>query len=407
MPNIVFVAPYYVEATLRFAQAVAETEDVRLGLVSQEPLERLPDRLRSQVAQHWQVDNALDVVHLTGAVEAIASRLGPIDRLLGVLEQLQVPLAETRRRLDIKGMEVETARNFRDKARMKTLLREAGIPCARHRLAETPQEVLRFAEEVGYPLVLKPPAGAGARSTYRVDGPEALQQAVELTGPRTEEPVLVEEFVSGREHSFETISIDGQPVWHSLSRYLPSPLEVLRKPWIQWCILLPRQIGEPRYDEVRQIAFKTLQTLGMATGLTHLEWFQRVDGSVAVSEVAARPPGAQLMSLTSYAHDFNFTRAWACLMVHHEFEPPARRYVAGGAFLRGQGSGRRVVAVHGLEQAQRELGSLVLEAKLPRPGQPASDSYEGEGYVLMRHSDTDVVERGLMRLVSLVRVELG
>ena len=198
MPNIVFVAPYYVEATLRFAQAVAETEDVRLGLVSQEPLERLPDRLRSQVAQHWQVDDALDVVQLTGAVEAIASRLGPIDRLLGVLEQLQVPLAETRRRLDIKGMEVETARNFRDKARMKTLLREAGIPCARHRLAETPQEVLRFAEEVGYPLVLKPPAGAGARSTYRVDGPEALQQAAELTGPRTEERVLVEEFVSGR-----------------------------------------------------------------------------------------------------------------------------------------------------------------------------------------------------------------
>jgi len=125
-----------------------------------------------------------------------------------------------------------------------------------------------------------------------------------------------------------------------------------------------------------------------------------------VSEVGARPPGAQIVSLMSYAHDLDFYRAWARLVVFEEFTPPERRYAAGAAYLRGQGTGH-VRAVHGLERAQRELGPLVVEARLPRPGQQAASSYEGEGYVLFRHPETSVVERALKRVVELVQVELG
>jgi hypothetical protein len=66
-----------------------------------------------------------------------------------------------------------------------------------------------------------------------------------------------------------------------------------------------------------------------------------------------------------------------------------------------------VKAVHGLERAQKELGALVVEAKLPREGQSPSGSYEGEGYVILRHPETRVVAEGLQRLVAIVRVELG
>ena len=62
---------------------------------------------------------------------------------------------------------------------------------------------------------------------------------------------------------------------------------------------------------------------------------------------------------------------------------------------------------HGLERAQRELGPIVAEARLPAPGQTSGEGYEGEGFVVLRHPDTGVVERGLERLVQLVRVELG
>jgi len=164
-------------------------------------------------------------------------------------------------------------------------------------------------------------------------------------------------------------------------------------------------VDDPRYDDVRRVASLALDTLGMDTGLSHTEWFRRPDGSVAISEIAARPPGAQFTSLISWAHDVDFYRVWARLVVLESFDPPERRFAAGTAFLRGQGRGE-VRAIRGLSQAQRELGPLVVEARLPRPGQPASGGYEGDGYVILRHPETEVVADGLRRLVSMIRVEL-
>jgi hypothetical protein len=99
--------------------------------------------------------------------------------------------------------------------------------------------------------------------------------------------------------------------------------------------------------------------------------------------------------------------AWGRAVVLDEFTPPERRYAAGAAYLRAQGQGRTIRAVHGVEQAQREVGELVVEARLPQVGAEPTGGYEGDGYVILRHASTEVVERALRRLVTLVRVELG
>jgi hypothetical protein len=78
----------------------------------------------------------------------------------------------------------------------------------------------------------------------------------------------------------------------------------------------------------------------------------------------------------------------------------------GCAYLRGQGTGR-VREVHGLEQIARELGPLVVEARLPHSGQAPSGSYEGEGYIIVRHAETAVVEDALSKLITRIRVELA
>lgn len=406
MPFVIFVAPWYTENALRNIQAIASLPDVRLGIVSQEPWERLPSALGGRIVGHWRIDDCLDAGQLVSAAQALSHRHGGIHRFFGSVEQIQIPLAESRERLRVPGMSVHAARNFRDKARMKTVLRAAGIPCARHRLVTNEAEAWAFAGETGYPLIVKPPAGAAAQGTFRVDGPEALRHALSSAHPEPDRAVLLEEFLSGDEHSFETISIRGRAVWHSLTRYYPTPLEVQQTPWMQWRLVLPREIDDPRYDDIRHAAFTTLDVLGMDTGLTHLEWFRRPDGSLAISEVAARPPGAQIPTVISRAHDVDFLQVWARVMVYEEFEPLQRRYAAGIAYLRGQGQGR-VKAIHGLEQADREVGHLVVDVKLPTVGQESSGSYEGEGYVIVRHPQTEVVEQAVLRLVTLIRVELG
>jgi len=405
MPVVLFAAPILSENAARMIAAIAGLPDVRTGVISQAPLEDLPPPVRSQIS-HWRVVDVLDPAQLQEAVRQLEARLGSVDRLVAAYEQLQVPLAEVREQRGIAGLPADAARNFRDKARMKSLLRDAGLPCARHRLAASVEDAVGFARELGLPLVVKPPAGAGAQATTKVDDVNALRGAVESASPSSDRPVLLEEYMTGHEHSFETVSIGGRAVWHSLTHYYPSPLEVLRNPWIQWCLMLPREVEEPQYDDIRSAAFRALQVLGMGTGLTHMEWFRRPDGTIAISEVAARPPGAQIMTVISRAHDFDAVAAWARLMVFDEFSAPPRRYAVGAAYLRGQGNGR-VKSIHGLDQVERELGSLVVDFKLPTAGQTPTGSYEGEGFIILRHPETAVVQRALHRLVSLVRVELS
>lgn len=416
--HAIFVAPFFLETTLRFVAGAASLPGVRLSLISQDPAERLPPRLRASLAGHWRVDDALDADHLVHAAKGLGEQLGPPARMIGALEQLQVPLAQARAALGIDGLSPQAANNFRDKSQMKDVLAAAGVPCARHILAEAAAEAIAFAERVGFPLVAKPPAGAGGKRTFRINSALELKAMLQRHPPNRLDPTLLEEFVTGEEHSFDAVMIRGRPLWYSISRYMPSPLEVLENPWIQWCVFLPRDVSGDGYSGIREAGFKTLQVLGMKTGLAHLEWFRLKHGRIAISEVGARPPGAQFTSLLSWAHDVDFYRAWPRLMIFDDFDPPPRRYAAGAAYFRGQsrglGSGRgpdrspgQVNAIHGLDEVQKRYGHLVVEARLPRAGQAPSDSYEGDGFVIFRHPDSDVVEDALKNTVRLVQVELA
>ncbi|HEY7698793.1 MAG TPA: hypothetical protein VIE88_10285, partial [Vicinamibacteria bacterium] len=232
-------------------------------------------------------------------------------------------------------------------------------------------------------------------------------ECVSAMTPSAAQPVLAEEFMTGEEHSFDSVVLGGKIVWYSVNDYYPSPIEVLRHPWIQWCVVSPREVDSPKYHAIREAAGPALAALGLENGLSHMEWFLRPDGRIAISEVGARPPGAQFATLISYAHDFDLYREWAKLMVFDRFDPPPRRFAVGAAYLRGQGTGNRVKSIHGLGEAQKEVGDLVVEAKLPEAGQSPSGTYEGEGYVILRHPETEVVKRALKRLVERIYVELA
>ncbi|MDX1646433.1 MAG: ATP-grasp domain-containing protein [Longimicrobiales bacterium] len=406
MRSVVFVAPFLAETTVRFVSAVSRVEDARTTLVSQDPPAKLPDAVRGRLHRTVRVPDALDPDALAETVRTVGSVTGgSVDRLLGTLEELQVPLGHVRDRLGIEGMGADVAENFRDKSRMKGLLRAHGLPCARHVLADDPEKATAFVQAVGYPVIVKPQAGSGSRGTHRLSGDEDLATALRSMPPTPRRPLMLEEFVQGEEHSFDSVALGGRIVWSSINDYLPPALEVLREPWIQWSVLLPREVDDPRYDAVKQVAGDALRALGMQTGMSHMEWFRRPDGSVAISEVGARPPGARFVHLISWAHDFDLFRAWADLMVHHRFEPRPRPYAAGAAYLRGQGRGR-VARIRGLREVLSELGPMVVESRMPEIGQVPSGTYEGEGYVIVRHPETAMVRQALDRIVSTVRVDL-
>ena len=400
--SVVFVAPYAMAATVRFVRAVAAVPGARVVVISSDPVEKFGD---APIAGHWHLADCLDVDALTNAVAEVGDRSGGVDRLLGILENLQVQLGEVRRRLGIPGIGPEIADNFRDKARMKAVFDAAGVPCARSRPVTSGPDAIAFAAEVGYPFVAKPLAGAGARNTFRVDGDGRLVEWLATAPPSDAQPMLLEEFMTGQEHSFDSVVIGGEMVWHSISRYLPSPLDVLEHPWIQWCVLLPRRIDDA--GDIATTAGRALHALGLRDGLSHMEWFRRPDGSIAISEVGARPPGSQFMTLMSYAHDTDLYAAWARLVVDGAFDPPRRSYACGGAYLRAQGTGRTIVAIEGLDKVSEETRSRIVEVSLPLARAAPTGTYDGDGYIVVRDDDTGPVEAALNEIISTVRVEVA
>lgn len=404
MHSLVFVAPLFREGSNRFLQAFASLYDLRLGVISMEPAAAIPDHLKDRIHSHYQVRDISNVDELMAATRHLAGTMGGVDRLLTHLEELQIPVSDTRERLGLPGMHGEVARNFRDKDRMKAVLRAHDVPVAKSRLITSQSEAKTFADAVGFPIIVKPRAGLGARSTFRIKTQADLDALLQKSPPSPHDPYQAEEFVEGWESTCETVTIDGQHVWRSGTHYLPGPLEVLENPWMQYCVLLPRDTGEQHFRSFDAVNGAALTALGMNTGLSHMEWFRRKDGSVLVNEVGARPPGANIMPLMSHAHQTDMWRVWAELMAFSRFTPPTRVLAAGTAFFRGQGQGK-VVAVKGLAEAQAEVGQYVVDRKLPVVGQPRSKSYEGEGWAVVAHPDTRVVMQALKRLVELVRIE--
>jgi phosphoribosylaminoimidazole carboxylase (NCAIR synthetase) len=415
MPHVVFIAPRFLENTNRYVKGFAALQDVTLSIVSEDPEELIPAALRPRIAGHYRVKHSFDGDALTDAVRAITRGVGKVDRLAGALEQLQLPMAKVRDALDIEGIRGNVAQNFRDKDRMKEVLRAHGVPVARSGLALSPAALRRFIDQVGLPIIIKPQAGLGARATYRITAPEDLV-ALERKGvvPSPERPLQVEEFVRAREHTCETVTVRGEAVWRSGTRYYPTPLEVLETPWKQYCVLLPREEDDPdftRFHSVNGAALAALfgssATTAAGTALTHMEWFLRDDGTSLVNEVGARPPGVQIMPLMSIAHETDFWDEWTGLIAHDRFVPRPRKWAAGAAFFRGQGGGDRIVSVDGIEAAVEEVGDALVEFRTPKVGQARADGYEGEGWATVRHATTDGVERALLTMIQRVQIRHG
>ena len=317
-----FVAPYLLEATSRFVLSAARLPDVRLAVITTSPSDQLSPELKEALVGHWQVADALDPQQIVDAVRGLSGQIGQVERLIGALEQLQVPLAQARDVLGIEGMSERVATNVRDKSQMKTVLAAAGVPCARHQLIHRTEQAVAFRDLVGYPMVAKPPDGAGAKATFRLDNDADFDSWLVAARHDPGEVWLLEEFLVGREHTFDSVTLGGETIWASISDYEPPPLEVLRTPWVQWTVLLPRDVSGPEYAGIRSAGPAALRALGVTDAFSHMEWFERPDGSVAISEVGARPPGAQLASMIGFSHDVDFYAAWAELVIKGSFAIP-------------------------------------------------------------------------------------
>jgi formate-dependent phosphoribosylglycinamide formyltransferase (GAR transformylase) len=310
--------------------------------------------------------------------------------------------AQVREICTIPGTSVRTAWLCRDKPSMKQALREAGVPTAASAAADSAAEVHAFAEQVGFPLILKPRSGAGAADTTRVDSAGELDHALGVFGGQGVESIAVEEFIEGHEGFYDTIAVGGQVAMDFASHYYPNVLEAMRTRWISPQFVSTNRIDTaPEYAELRDMGRRVISALGIGTSATHMEWFFGPKG-LKFSEIGCRPPGVGAWDLYSAGNDIDVYREWANAIVHGGTgAAPSRHYASGIVALRPDQDGQ-VTGYSGAGELNQQYGEWVIDAYLPSPGtatQGVEAGYMANAYVRMRHPDYDVL-RGMLDAVG-------
>jgi formate-dependent phosphoribosylglycinamide formyltransferase (GAR transformylase) len=356
---------------------------------------------------HYQrVGNVTNVAELAGAVRWVQSRMW-VDRLEASVEAHTMAAAEARELCTIPGTSVRTAYLCRDKPSMKQTLREAGVPTAQSIAASSAAEVHAFADQVGYPLIVKPRAAAGASGTVRVDSDTELDRALASMGAAGTQSVAVEEFVEGHEGFYDTICIDGAPVYDFASHYYPNVLEAMRTRWISPQFIATNRVDSaPDYAEVRAMGRRVTDAFGIGTSATHMEWFYGPRG-LRFSEIGCRPPGVRAWDLYAAANDIDIYREWANAIVHGRVaQPLSRRRAAGIVALRPDRDGT-ITHYDGVASIQHRYGDYILDAHLPgegTPTQPVDAGYMANAWVRMVHPDYDALRQMLDAVGETVHV---
>ena len=402
--NIIFVEPSFPYNQREFVRGLHAAGANVIG-VGERPASHLSDELKSWMSDYVQVRSVVHEPSLLAAVKAVQAEVW-VDRLEATIEAHIMAAAAVREETGIPGTSVQTAFLCRDKPAMKEVLRSAGIPCAQSTRAKTPQDARDFAVATGYPLIIKPPAGAGASGTYRVRDSEALERVIQESGLADGQAVAVEEFIEGHEGFIDTVTINGEVGHEFITHYYPNVLEAMRQRWISPQMVATNRIDEPGYAEVRELTRKVIEVLEIGTSATHMEWFFGPKG-LKFSEIGCRPPGVGQWDVYNAANDFDLYFEWACAIVQGKtHRPPSRRFAAGMIALRPECDGN-ISGYSGVDEIGNRFGDCIVAAHLPEigtPTQPVEAGYMANAWMRVRHPDYDELRRILNTIGETVKV---
>jgi phosphoribosylaminoimidazole carboxylase (NCAIR synthetase) len=406
--NVIFVDPAFPANQRQFVRGLVEVGATVIG-VGDRPQEWLDDELRGWLQHYHQISSVTDSEALRAAVEWIQSKVW-VDRLEATVESHILPVAQVREACHIPGTSVRTAWLCRDKPSMKEALRSAGVPTAASTAADQPSEVWDFARVVGYPLILKPRAGAGAAGTIRVDSDGDLSAALDVYAADGASSIAVEEFVEGHEGFYDTLSVDGAPAHEFVCHYYPNVLEAMRTRWISPQFVSTNRVDSaPEYGELKELGRRVNEVLGIGTSATHMEWFYGPKG-LRFSEIGCRPSGVGAWDLYAAGNEMDIYREWAHAVVHGSTSArPSRAYAAGMIALRPESDGV-ITGYSGLDELEARYGGWVLDAHLPPAGtgtQPIEAGFMANAWVRMRHPDYDTLRAMLDDVGETVRVHAG
>ncbi|HJZ71521.1 MAG TPA: ATP-grasp domain-containing protein [Vicinamibacterales bacterium] len=163
------------------------------------------------VADEAVVANTYDVDGTIAAATKYHRTKRPIDGVMCMAADVPMTVAGVAAALDLPGIPIESARLAADKLAMKEAFRRANVPIPWFQAIESLQALIEVVRDRGFPLVLKPIDGRGARGVLRLTEATDLAWAFSHASSQSRRGgVMVEEYLAGPQISTEGLLVSGE-----------------------------------------------------------------------------------------------------------------------------------------------------------------------------------------------------
>lgn len=212
-------------------------------------------------------------------------------RLLGVVVALggQTPLKLARPLQDLGvkllGDGLEAIERTEDRELFQQLIQELGLRQPQGALARNLEQARRYAQEIGYPVLLRPSYVLGGRAMALIPDQESLEKyAVSALEVSEQKPLLLDKFLEN------AVEYDVDCLGDGTDTHIAGILQHIEEAGIHSgdsaCVIPPHQSPDGALDQIRQ-AVKKLGAKLQLTGLMNVQ-FALQEGEVYVIEVNPR-----------------------------------------------------------------------------------------------------------------------
>jgi carbamoyl-phosphate synthase large subunit len=243
-----------------------------------------------------------------------AERLaGPV---AGVVVQLggQTPLGLARRLKDagvpIVGTSPESIDLAEDRGAFGKVLADAGLPAPKHGTATSFAEAKRVADEIGYPVMVRPSYVLGGRGMEIVYNEDMLAGYIQRNAEVSADyPVLIDRFLD------DAIEIDVDAIYDGTDLYLGGIMEHIEEAGIHSgdsaCALPAVTLGHEDFERIRH----STEGIARGTGVRGLLNVQYALASGVLYVLEANPRASRTVPFVSKATDVPLAKAAARVML--------------------------------------------------------------------------------------------
>lgn len=320
MKNFVFISPHFPNTYYRFCQALKKNGFRVLG-IGDSPYHELSQELKDTLTEYYLCSDMDNFSNEVRAVQYFQDKYGHIDYLESNNEYWLEKDAQLREMFGITtGIQGRDIDVYQHKSMMKERYKQAGCPCSKFILVEDFEQVKKFAEEVGYPVFIKPDVGVGAAGDFKIKSEADLVRFFDEKYPNV--TYICEQFITGNIVSFDGVANSKSEVIFATSNFFPPSIaDVVQEHRDVFYYTLPKVP-----DDLLEIGKKVIKAFKVQNRFFHLEFFRLTEdipgvgkkGEIAALETNMRPAGGYTPDLINFANSVDCYQIWADCMAYDE-----------------------------------------------------------------------------------------